>query len=231
MPRSTLASMPFVMALALMAGCGGAPWAPTERPADPQRAPAAARREPAAALRALAAGTGGGGGAPAEPAARRVARPISAHDHVVAPLTCNYVDAVHCNLACTSDYQCISGRIVFLGSSDGCFQVTCSPDAGTDAAGQRRRHRRTVCTLGADQTCNDNPIWSSIHGRCTDAGVCLCNDAGTQPGQRALPVARTRRPAHGIGPSSHGGGVRRACRWSTKVFTLGERWRVLGYTT
>jgi Histidine kinase-, DNA gyrase B-, and HSP90-like ATPase len=36
---------------------------------------------------------------------------------------------------------------------------------------------------------------------------------------------------HGRGPSSHGGGVMRSCRCSTKVFTLGDRCRVLGYTT
>jgi hypothetical protein len=32
-----------------------------------------------------------------------------------------------------------------------------------------------VCTPGADQTCNDNPIVSSFHGHCTDAGTCQCN--------------------------------------------------------
>jgi len=39
-------------------------------------------------------------------------------------------------------------------------------------------------------------------------------------------VSSTTR-AHGIGPSSHGGGVRRAWTWSTKNFTFGEMWRVL----
>jgi hypothetical protein len=32
-----------------------------------------------------------------------------------------------------------------------------------------------VCTPGADQTCNDNPIVSSLHGHCTAAGICQCN--------------------------------------------------------
>jgi hypothetical protein len=32
-------------------------------------------------------------------------------------------------------------------------------------------------------------------------------------------------------PNSHGGGVIRSARWSTKLFTFGDRWRVLGYTT
>ena len=31
-----------------------------------------------------------------------------------------------------------------------------------------------VCTPGADQTCNDNPIISSLHGHCTNAGQCVC---------------------------------------------------------
>jgi hypothetical protein len=35
-----------------------------------------------------------------------------------------------------------------------------------------------VCTLGADQTCNDNPAISSLRGRCTSAGTCVCNAGG-----------------------------------------------------
>ena len=31
-----------------------------------------------------------------------------------------------------------------------------------------------VCTPGANQSCNDNPIVSSIHGTCTAAGACQC---------------------------------------------------------
>lgn len=39
-----------------------------------------------------------------------------------------------------------------------------------------------VCRFGADQTCNDNPALSSLHGHCTDAGTCSCrNDAGANP--------------------------------------------------
>lgn len=32
-----------------------------------------------------------------------------------------------------------------------------------------------ACTFGADQTCNDNPAISSLHGRCTPAATCICN--------------------------------------------------------
>jgi hypothetical protein len=31
-----------------------------------------------------------------------------------------------------------------------------------------------TCTVGADQTCNDNPAISSLHGRCVDDGRCVC---------------------------------------------------------
>jgi hypothetical protein len=32
-----------------------------------------------------------------------------------------------------------------------------------------------VCTPGADQTCNDNPAFSSIHGTCQSDGSCVCS--------------------------------------------------------
>jgi NAD-dependent dihydropyrimidine dehydrogenase PreA subunit len=31
-----------------------------------------------------------------------------------------------------------------------------------------------VCTFGADQTCNDNPLISSLHGTCQADGTCVC---------------------------------------------------------
>lgn len=30
------------------------------------------------------------------------------------------------------------------------------------------------CTPGVDQSCNDNPIFASFHGRCTAFGACEC---------------------------------------------------------
>jgi hypothetical protein len=33
-----------------------------------------------------------------------------------------------------------------------------------------------VCRVGADQSCNDNPAISSIHGRCQSDGTCVCNN-------------------------------------------------------
>ncbi|MCP4678953.1 MAG: hypothetical protein GY854_26380 [Deltaproteobacteria bacterium] len=38
-------------------------------------------------------------------------------------------------------------------------------DAGVEAA----------CTYGMDQTCNDNPLHSSFHGKCNEDGTCTCD--------------------------------------------------------
>jgi hypothetical protein len=32
------------------------------------------------------------------------------------------------------------------------------------------------CTVGMNQTCNDNSALSSIHGRCLTDGRCACNE-------------------------------------------------------
>lgn len=32
-----------------------------------------------------------------------------------------------------------------------------------------------VCMFGADQTCNDNPAISSLHGVCQRDGTCMCH--------------------------------------------------------
>jgi hypothetical protein len=39
----------------------------------------------------------------------------------------------------------------------------------------------TVCTPGADQTCNDNPALSSIRGQCSPAARCLCPNGIVNP--------------------------------------------------
>ncbi|MEO8878635.1 MAG: hypothetical protein ABI461_23800 [Polyangiaceae bacterium] len=31
-----------------------------------------------------------------------------------------------------------------------------------------------TCTVGQDQTCNENPAMSSLHGKCSTAGTCEC---------------------------------------------------------
>jgi hypothetical protein len=44
---------------------------------------------------------------------------------------------------------------------------TDSGTSGSDAA-------QPVCEPGADQTCNDNPAISSLHGTCLPNGTCEC---------------------------------------------------------
>jgi hypothetical protein len=39
---------------------------------------------------------------------------------------------------------------------------------------------RATCTVGEDQTCNDNPALSAIHGHCIEGGYCQCN-GGANP--------------------------------------------------
>jgi hypothetical protein len=36
----------------------------------------------------------------------------------------------------------------------------------------------STCTVGMDQTCNDNPVISSTHGRCVQNGRCVCGSFG-----------------------------------------------------
>lgn len=48
--------------------------------------------------------------------------------------------------------------------------------------------------------------------------------------QRSQP-RRGESSGYGIGSSSHGGGVIRCWRCSTKLLTLADRWRAVGYTT
>jgi hypothetical protein len=38
-----------------------------------------------------------------------------------------------------------------------------------------------ICTVGMDQTCNDNLAISSIRGRCLEGGRCLCGTSGMSP--------------------------------------------------
>lgn len=39
----------------------------------------------------------------------------------------------------------------------------------------------STCTVGMDQTCNDNPVFSSIHGHCVAGGGCVCGTTGMSP--------------------------------------------------
>jgi hypothetical protein len=53
------------------------------------------------------------------------------------------------------------------------------PDAATteaDAMETGGEGRPPLCTPGADQTCNDDPMVSALWGACEVSGVCVCKD-------------------------------------------------------
>lgn len=45
----------------------------------------------------------------------------------------------------------------------------------TFAAGSATAKPEQACTFGADQTCNDDPLISSVHGSCNQDGTCSCH--------------------------------------------------------
>jgi hypothetical protein len=50
-------------------------------------------------------------------------------------------------------------------------------DASVDAAqdaGPITDGALSVCSPGLDQTCNDSPVISSLHGHCENNGSCTC---------------------------------------------------------
>ena len=93
-----------------------------------------------------------------------------------------------CNLACVEpicscvNHHCAAGSTTGAGGQGGLSGGAGAGD-GSGSGGLTGGDAATaVCTPGADQTCNDNPTFSSLHGHCTDAGTCICgNDAATLP--------------------------------------------------
>jgi hypothetical protein len=51
------------------------------------------------------------------------------------------------------------------------------PPAGRALPTATAKTAAPVCTFGADQTCNDDPLLSKTHGTCRQDGTCEC-----QPG-------------------------------------------------
>lgn len=64
-----------------------------------------------------------------------------------------------------------------------------SPDPGVHNE-EKPRGKRAPCTLGEDQSCNDDPSVSALWGRCTELGVCECN-----AGFERSPTSDLCRPA------------------------------------
>jgi hypothetical protein len=57
------------------------------------------------------------------------------------------------------------------GGAEGAICCSLSGSAPTGPA----TGKRAPCTLGADQTCNEDPKVSALWGKCTEQGVCVCN--------------------------------------------------------
>jgi hypothetical protein len=136
-------------------------------------------------------GTSGAGGAPI------TGCPASTPSSPIAcsgSFNCQLGMFCTCHGCCFATYACVNGRFIEQ-DYNGCIQMPC-PDGGAGSTGGAGTTGSAgtggsggaaggsgapVCTVGADQSCNDNPALSSLHGHCTDAGVCACSDAGTNP--------------------------------------------------
>ena len=72
------------------------------------------------------------------------------------------------------DQGCPSGRtqlgMVGPGGEGG---ICCSMSGAAPA--EQPTGKRSPCTFGADQTCNEDPKVSALWGKCTETGVCVCN--------------------------------------------------------
>jgi hypothetical protein len=58
----------------------------------------------------------------------------------------------------------------------GCFSPSLGGCAGPSG----------ICTVGADQSCNDNPALNSIHGQCVTGGRCMCGGFGLAASGKCL---------------------------------------------
>ncbi|HEX6277577.1 MAG TPA: hypothetical protein VFZ53_31250 [Polyangiaceae bacterium] len=86
----------------------------------------------------------------------------------------------------------VSGSLTFVDFNTGGGPIHVAVDAtidfaaGQPATGTERLNAETVdvrpacnaaCVgVGPNPACNDNPALSSVHGRCTAAGTCVCNE-------------------------------------------------------
>jgi hypothetical protein len=89
--------------------------------------------------------------------------------------TCQMNGLCTCHGCCFGLWSCVNGTFKQVDYNDGCFQGPTCPDGGADG------QTGAICTPGADQSCNDNPALSSIHGHCTDAGACECGSYVQNP--------------------------------------------------
>lgn len=95
-------------------------------------------------------------------------------------LSC-YVEEVVCSVrsclaACLdgSSYACAECRAARCGDRFLACSGLPAPDAPGASIPADGGMSIAVCMPGADQTCNDNPAISSLHGRCLADGTCSC---------------------------------------------------------
>jgi hypothetical protein len=98
-----------------------------------------------------------------------------------------------------SSSRLVAAALMLAACSGGASPpLTAAPGSATEAAPQpveaapdsaAPAGKRAPCTLGADQSCNDDPTVSALWGRCTELGVCEC-----KPGFERSPTTDLCRP-------------------------------------
>jgi hypothetical protein len=90
--------------------------------------------------------------------------PCTAPGSVCSPLPWHQISGV-CLKACASSDECRPNQI--------CAVVELFPGDPTSPKSPTKVCW-TACQPGMDQSCNDNPLISSIHGKCEADGTCTC---------------------------------------------------------
>src|SRR5262245_49967546 len=77
----------------------------------------------------------------------------------------------HAECQCKAHQPAAPTEAALASSSPTTTEATPAPVASESPAPSGKR---APCTLGQDQTCNDDPAVSSLWGHCTELGVCEC---------------------------------------------------------
>jgi hypothetical protein len=93
---------------------------------------------------------------------------------VDAPTTCDYAGVRY---VAGATFPSTDGCNTCSCSATGvaCTKKACVSDAGTSDGSVITG----VCKVGADQTCNEDPVASALRGKCQPDGSCMCAGSGT----------------------------------------------------